>query len=656
MSRKLILFLLAVILVPFGISHASPVEITRSVTWHDSGLRSDIDLSLRLIGGKGSVFGQGRDINLTFQVDRDAYVIIYNIDSEGVVQLLYPVDGVPRLARKGKVYFLPEQGKGINWEVAGKTGIEYIQALAVEDAERIDREELRFLAGNYDAPEDRQLRVDMDPLLAFNLLNEDIVRDSDEVPISTDFTYFYINREVDYPRYLCDRCHDSADIADPYAMDCPEIYIEEMLHDEDDLHYPYPAQFAVKHVDEEEGGYYVSSDYADNITSGWDDEDYYDDADSDVYLSIYYTDYNYPYRFDYPGWRSWYYANYDPWYWNYGPYDWTFSFTWGWNDYYYHHWPFHSYYSHYYYAYNWGCVYGWNPHYYHWNHHDYWYDNYHHHDNYIPRDKRGVYAGRSFQKRSLNYAVASTRAARDESIKKSRLADARTRDARKRVDPSKVRDGSYVRGGSALTSGGSRTTGSTANTRAIPSRVIYGGAGSRTGSDRRTGDSRTVLPTTSGSNRRLVGDEGRSTSTTTRSRTWGRKRSDEARSDSGERTSRNTLRTRRTKSTERDSSADKGTSTRRSEPIRSRKSETGSRSNSSSKSSTRKSGSSREKSSSTIRKSSSGTKSSSTRSENTSRKSPPAKSSSSTSSGSSNRSSSGSSRSSSKSSSSGKRR
>ena len=83
MTRKLMLFLLAVILIPFSVSNASPVEITRTVSYPAQYARSDVGLSLRLIGGKGSVLLPGRDINLTFQTERDAYVVIYNIDSEG---------------------------------------------------------------------------------------------------------------------------------------------------------------------------------------------------------------------------------------------------------------------------------------------------------------------------------------------------------------------------------------------------------------------------------------------------------------------------------------------------------------------------------------------------------------------------------------------
>ena len=91
MKRSLLIFLLAVIVISPAAASAAPVEINTSPALKPA-VASDLDVSLRLIGGRGAVLIPGRDINLTFQTSSDAYVIIYNIDSEGYVHLLYPAD------------------------------------------------------------------------------------------------------------------------------------------------------------------------------------------------------------------------------------------------------------------------------------------------------------------------------------------------------------------------------------------------------------------------------------------------------------------------------------------------------------------------------------------------------------------------------------
>ncbi|MBN1164871.1 MAG: DUF4384 domain-containing protein [Candidatus Krumholzibacteriota bacterium] len=406
MIRKLMLFLLAVIVLPLVALEASPVEFTKTAAVR-SASGGDLDISIRLVGGEGSVFRPGRDINLTFQTNKDAFVVIYNIDSEGYVHLLFPADGKLEKVKGRKVYFLPPQGSGIYWEAGDKTGIEYIHALAVEDEDRIDPNEIHFLAQNRHLPEEKMFRVDMDPYLAFNMIDEGIVDKAESFPPATDFTHFYINRQVDYPRYLCSRCHGNDKISDPYAMECPEIIIEKNSY-QDDLEYPYPALFQVSHVDgDTDDDYYSSTYYADNLTDDWEDDDWADDTQ--VYLSLYTTNYDYPYYYHYPFHRSWFVGYYSPWWWSYDP--WYWDFGWGWPNYY------HGGY--------WSYGY-WGPR----HHHGYY--AWHHPDRDYFRRHRSLYARRNYGTRNLSYASATTKIHRDRVIANSQLAKQRIRDSANR--------------------------------------------------------------------------------------------------------------------------------------------------------------------------------------------------------------------------------
>jgi hypothetical protein len=391
MKRSLLTFLLSVIVISCSTVSAAPVEINTSPALSTLPA-SDLDVSLRLIGGRGAVLMPGRDLNLTFQTSSDAYVIIYNIDSNGYVHLLFPADGRPEMVSGRKVHFLPEQGAGITWEVGGDTGIEYIHAVAVQDPSRIDRDELYYLAQNSAMPEDRRLRIDMDPFLAFNMIDEELIEDAEQYALATDHTYFYINREVNYPGYLCYKCHSPSNIPDPYEMECPEVDIE-MIAANEDAGYPYPRLYAVIQAGSTapEDEYESYTYYADNLSLGYDDYEY---DETKVYLSVYYNYGYYPYSCYWPGYWSWY-VNWCPsWYWNI-----SWGIGWGWGSgCYYHHYPFYSWYPYSYHSY-------WNGY-----RHGYWDGyyaggGYYYPEQYSAANRGSVYAGRSFKKRgSVGYA------------------------------------------------------------------------------------------------------------------------------------------------------------------------------------------------------------------------------------------------------------
>jgi hypothetical protein len=413
MKHLLLLFLLILSITFSTGTEAAPVEVTSNSRGTMSSV-GDLDVSIRLIGGEGSVLMPGRDINLTFQTNANAYVIVYNIDSEGYVHLLHPADGRPRIASGKKIYFLPEQGKGIIWEVGDRTGIEYIHAIAVENPEMIDRDELYYLARNSSLQKEDRLRIDMDPFLAFNMIDEELVGEFGRTTVATDYTHFYVNRQVDYPGYLCYKCHTPSKIADPYAMECSEVAIE-MVGAAEETGYPYDQLYAVIHLDESGDDYESFSYYADNLDMSGDYDYGNDYDDTKVYLSVYYAGGYHPYNYWWPGWSGWY-GGYPSWYWDsYWGFGWGFGFGmgWGWGGYYCHHYPFYSWYPSYHA-------------YWHGYHHGYW-DGYYHGGGYYPvyHPGRSVYAGRSFKKRPIDYNLTAVKTKRDRTIASSRMTTER---------------------------------------------------------------------------------------------------------------------------------------------------------------------------------------------------------------------------------------
>ncbi len=451
MKRVLMLFLPLFLCLLLISSPILSVEFKKNRS-NASFTGENLDVSVRLIGGKGAIFKPGRDISITFQVNRDAYVIIYNIDSEGYVQLLFPADGNPVRVKGGKVHFLPQHGSGVYLEAGHRTGIEYIHAMAVTERDRIKEEELYFLARSGKMPDEKRFRIDMDPFLAFNMIDEEIVIEAENQIQATDFTYFYINRKVEYPRYLCAKCHGENKITDPYAMECPEITIEKIAYEED-LKYPYSPLFNVRHAGEdEEIDYYASSNYAESVTDDWDDEE---DDNATIYLSIYYSGYDYPHRYYWPYYRYHIITYSDPWMWD--PY-WGFGFTWYWGDYYYHHRPFYTW---------------WYPYDGYWAYH-YWHDCcgcYYTYNNY---SRRHIYADRSLTKRNLSYKRTLNKTSRDRTIADSRLGRKQRTERDSRVVARSSLAKRVSRGDSGRLSRTRRTI-DAGRSKELRRRVIYGG-------------------------------------------------------------------------------------------------------------------------------------------------------------------------------------
>ena len=455
MKRTIILCTLVLVSLSLLVSPVNSVELKKSPATSTLA-RGDLDVSVRLVGGKGAVLRPGRDIRLTFQTNKDAYVVIYNIDSEGYINLLFPNNGNIKKVRGRTVHYLPDENSGEYWEVGGKTGIEYIHAVAVSDLDRLKEDEIYFLAQNRRQGEEKRFRIDMDPFLAFNMIDEELLVDSGR-ELATDYTYFYVNRKVDYPRYLCAKCHGQDEFGDPYAEDCPEIVIEKLAYEED-LQYPYPEAFAVRDVDED---YYSSKGYADRRTEDWNDYD----NDTKVYLSIYYSDYDYPYWYSGPYFR-YHFASYaDPFWWDYG-------WNWHWSNYYYFHWPFYSWY---------------HPYYFHWayNHHwnNWWYDHHRYNDRYYWHRTRPIRADRRIAKRNLSYASSmsrlnKTRTLARSNLVKKRIATARTLDrtrtGRRTIERSRLAE--RISRGRETRAGTIRTDRTSARSRDLKRRIIYNGS------------------------------------------------------------------------------------------------------------------------------------------------------------------------------------
>jgi hypothetical protein len=283
-------------------------------------------VSLTLSDPIGSVYRAGEEVGISLRTDSDAYVVLFDIDTDGFVHLLYPEDGKSlRKFSGGRSYAFPEDPDR-SLVVGGARGIEFIFALAVENRDYINEQEVRFLDDNEKLPEEKKFRITGDPFLGANRIASQLVRGiAQRTGVTLSFTYFYVDEAVDYPRYLCEECYDKG--KDPYASGMP-LYVASADFDiTERLTYPLEQGFARDLPEASTLGNPGLSE--DGAAAGV----------TKVYVSYY------------PRWdtgfyhTSWWYL--DPWYWDwwYTPYPGGFYFNFGWGNW-------------------WGCHYAYFPYYY----------------------------------------------------------------------------------------------------------------------------------------------------------------------------------------------------------------------------------------------------------------------------------------------------
>jgi hypothetical protein len=455
MWRATFLFLLAGLLVSLSTAPSYSVDLKKGAYVPSPSSANELAVTVSLLGEKGDVYRPGKEIRFSFQTTKDAYVVIYNIDSEGYINLLWPQGGRLVMSEGRKTYFIPDPGGGVHWETGDKTGVEYIHALAVSSSSRINDDELYFLFENDRLPEEKRFHVDVDPYLAFNSIDGELVNGAEQDPPATDYTYFYINRQVEYPRYLCSKCHSPEKLADPYAMQCPEIVIEKLAYEEDP-HYPYPPLYDVRHVGEARSEYSSERSGERWLDEDNDNEDHEGVQDSDFYLQLGVGSYGYPYQ---PLW-PYYEPYYPPYYWD--PFWWGF----GWNIYWGGYWPGFGWgYAAYYpwgYPFYWGRFGGCGF--------DSWSCNHRFH-------RRPILAERSVAKRYLDYERTNVDLRKTRALAGSRLMRTRTEEAARRLDRSTIRERAITRGlgGAGLV----RPEQGVARNRETTRRIIYGGVRTR---------------------------------------------------------------------------------------------------------------------------------------------------------------------------------
>lgn len=91
----------------------------------------NLDIDVWIDEGEGSTYYPGDEIYIYFRASRDCYVVIYNLDTKGYVNMLYPYDySDDPWVEGGRVYRIPNRFADYSLTIDGPSGVEYVQAVA----------------------------------------------------------------------------------------------------------------------------------------------------------------------------------------------------------------------------------------------------------------------------------------------------------------------------------------------------------------------------------------------------------------------------------------------------------------------------------------------------------------------------------------------
>src|SRR5690348_12382411 len=215
--------LLGLATTPSGAPPAAPVTADyrpRVEVWTDRG---------------DSPYTRGQTARVHFRADRDAYVTILRVDTDGRVRVLFPREPwEDNFARSGREYEVEGGSDRDAFYVDDYPGVGYVFGIAAADPFVYDRIQSQ---DHWDYRTIGDGRVRGDPYVALTNLAERMVPDG-YADWDYDIVPYYVQQHYDYPRFLCYDCHSyvSYPYWSPYDYTCVRFRI--VVYD-DPYYYPY---------------------------------------------------------------------------------------------------------------------------------------------------------------------------------------------------------------------------------------------------------------------------------------------------------------------------------------------------------------------------------------------------------------------------------
>jgi len=85
------------------------------------------------VNKEDGVYHPGENLKIFFKVDKDCYVAVYDIEVGGRENILFPQPGEGGLVEADRIYELPPETAGFDYQINGPAGTETIIILAAND-------------------------------------------------------------------------------------------------------------------------------------------------------------------------------------------------------------------------------------------------------------------------------------------------------------------------------------------------------------------------------------------------------------------------------------------------------------------------------------------------------------------------------------------
>jgi hypothetical protein len=180
-----------------------------------------VEARLWMDRGEEPLLQRGDRVRLYYRTSEDAFVAIFHIDTDGVVQLLHPrapdEDHFVRAARDYRLLF-PQSSYWYVDEYPGKGYFFMVASPVPFDFGELDY--ARYDRGWDLTPVGRT--VYEDPFLAMDEYVATLIPDWEVVPYGLDFISYDVGEHYEYPRFLCYDCHGfrSYSTWNPYTYVC----------------------------------------------------------------------------------------------------------------------------------------------------------------------------------------------------------------------------------------------------------------------------------------------------------------------------------------------------------------------------------------------------------------------------------------------------
>lgn len=191
---------------------------------------------IRVWTSGGDLHRRGDRVQLYYRTERDAYVTVFRIDTDGRVQLLFPrYPGDENYGYGGATYSVANHDRSSAFYVEDYPGVGYIFAVASSEPFNYDP---IIGDGRWDLHVVSDGRIHGDPRssmeeIAVQLMSEDYA------DFDTHLLPYYVEQRYDYPRFVCYDCHAYTPWVhwDPYQAWCRRFTLVVF----NDPYYYYPS-------------------------------------------------------------------------------------------------------------------------------------------------------------------------------------------------------------------------------------------------------------------------------------------------------------------------------------------------------------------------------------------------------------------------------